>query len=270
MKLSYIITTYNRPHLLEGATACILREKVEDSELIIVDDCSAEPVSMPASALQAFGARSQLIRNPVNLGVIGARNAGIAAATGEYIIFLDDDDTSEPHRSRDLLDAIWLQGTDFAAAHAYIRSGASVRVVPEASHGQLNPLKLLLNPPHINAVIWRRDFLLETNGMDNRVPYFGEHVTLMLGLMRGKTGYLSEKIVATFGYLEDGLTEAAQGQKKLHQDLQGYFRLLTEASEDPGLTRTFVRIQEMLETGAVTTYDDFLAKLYRLLGNNGA
>lgn len=266
MKLSYIITSYNRPQLLENAVACIVAEKVDESELILVDDCSEMPVTIPEIGRRAFPKAHTLIRNTNNLGVIGARNAGISAACGEYLLFLDDDDSSFPNRSRDLLDAIEWHATDFAAARALIRSSGDKRCVPTAQQTLLTPLLLLLNPPHINSVIWRRDFLLETAGMDNRVPYFGEHVTLMLGLMRGKTGFLSEKTVATFGYLEDGLTEKSHREDRLNHDLRAYFHLLAEASVEPGLTEIFFRIIKMLETEKTPTYDLFLEKMKKLPG----
>lgn len=264
MKLSYIITSYNRPGLLENAVACIVAEKIEDSELVVVDDCSDLPVVMPGIVRDAFPNTHQLIRNPKNRGVIGARNAGVAAARGEFVLFLDDDDRSAPNRSRDLLDAISTQGTDFVAAHAVMHTRTGARIVPVATGGALTPMILLLNPPHIDAVIWRRNFLLETRGLDGRIPYFGEHVTLMLGLMRGKTGYLSEKTVAHFGYLEGGLTENVRRQNRLKQDLQAYFQLLTEASADPTLTTAFLRVSEMLKTTEIASYDDFLERLYGL------
>ena len=114
--ISYIITTYNRPHsLLLQAMQSIVAERVEGkSELIVVDDCSPIAAVLDTFIVAAFDGQVQLIRNASNQGVIKSRNIGLMAAQYTYILFLDDDDVAYPNRSRDLLDSI--EGT----THAFV------------------------------------------------------------------------------------------------------------------------------------------------------
>jgi glycosyltransferase involved in cell wall biosynthesis len=73
--------------MLRRAVSSVCTQSLPDFELIVVDDGSVEPCGgLPCDP------RIRIIRNPSSLGVAQARNAGIQAAKGRYISFLDDDD----------------------------------------------------------------------------------------------------------------------------------------------------------------------------------
>lgn len=265
MTLSYIITTFNRPALLEQAVAFVAAERFVDSELILVDDSSQPAAEMPALAEKVFPGACRLIRNKRNLGVIGARNAGIAAAKGEFILFLDDDDESLPNRSRDLLKDIETSDFDFVAARSFMGKGQEENLTPPSGGFELSPLTLLTNPPHIDAVIWRRESLLASNGLDNRIPYLGEHVTMVLWLLKGRKGLLSDAVVARFGYREEGLTLAAQENGSLRQHLLDFYTTLLWQSPDPKFRSFCSQVRGMLEQHAIPTFDDYLQRLRNLV-----
>jgi len=87
--VSVVIPCYNQAHFLPEAIASVHAQQSDgllDCELIVVDDGSADDTSRIASGL---GAR--VIRQ-VNRGLSAARNAGLAAARGDLIVFLDADD----------------------------------------------------------------------------------------------------------------------------------------------------------------------------------
>src|SRR3990167_951301 len=85
--VSIIITTFNRPKLLERALKSALNQTYKDYEVIVVDDCSDIPV-------EANGVR--IIRHEVNKGLSATRNTGIKAAKGKYVVCLDDDNELYP------------------------------------------------------------------------------------------------------------------------------------------------------------------------------
>jgi glycosyltransferase involved in cell wall biosynthesis len=91
-KFTVIIPTYGRSVLLAEAVASVLAQSFTDFECIVVDDASPEPARLPDDA------RLRLIVRERNGGPPAARNTGIAAATGEYVAFLDDDDVWCPER----------------------------------------------------------------------------------------------------------------------------------------------------------------------------
>jgi len=264
MKLSYIITTYNRPQLLENAVGFIARERCDDSELIIVDDNSQSAVLMPQLVITAFPEAHRLIRNPTNLGVIGARNAGFSAAKGEYIIFLDDDDESLPNRTQDLLSKIENTAFDFVAGCSYMQTGEKEVVVPIKSGFMLSPEKLLLYPSHINAVIWRRESF-KIGGLDNRVPYLGEHISMLLCLMQGGTAWLTTEVVARFRYIPAGLTKQVQEQNFLKAHLTAMYQILQEESETPVFRQLCDRVLTMLQRETILEFDAYLEKLLPII-----
>jgi glycosyltransferase involved in cell wall biosynthesis len=89
---SVIIPTFNRQSLLARAVASVLCQTFSDFELLIVDDGSAAG-SVRLEEANSLDPRVRIIRLAANQGVSAARNAGIQSANGEFIAFLDDDDT---------------------------------------------------------------------------------------------------------------------------------------------------------------------------------
>lgn len=99
--ISVIIAAYNRPDYLRAAITSVLQQTFEPLEIIVTDDCS--PTDLGA-VIHAFDKPIQHRRMPRNGGANRARNAGVHAATGRYIAFLDDDDIWRPHKLERQLD----------------------------------------------------------------------------------------------------------------------------------------------------------------------
>jgi glycosyltransferase involved in cell wall biosynthesis len=90
-KVSVIIPTHNRPHLLPRAVESALKGG-SDVEVIVVDDASTDQTAEVCRALEGI----RYIRVEHNQGVAGARNVGILASSADYVAFLDDDDLRLP------------------------------------------------------------------------------------------------------------------------------------------------------------------------------
>jgi len=96
MNLSAILPTYNRRALISRAVESVLAHTVPVNEIIAVDDGSTDGT---AEAVQSqFGPRVMVLWQP-NAEVSEARNHGIHAARGEWIAFLDSDDSWLPSNS---------------------------------------------------------------------------------------------------------------------------------------------------------------------------
>src|SRR3990167_10733998 len=101
MVASIIITTKDRPELLKRALKSALNQTCHNGlycEFIVVDDHSDIPVEVPEGV--------KLIRHEINKGLSAARNTGIKAAKGEYIVCLDDDNELMPTFLEKTLQAI--------------------------------------------------------------------------------------------------------------------------------------------------------------------
>ncbi|MGH9900816.1 MAG: glycosyltransferase family 2 protein [Pyrinomonadaceae bacterium] len=90
-KVSVVIATHNRPHLLPGAVESARRAGT-DVEVVVVDDASTDETAGICRELPGI----RYVRVARNRGVACARNLGIVASGGEYIGFLDDDDLRLP------------------------------------------------------------------------------------------------------------------------------------------------------------------------------
>ena len=94
--VSVIVPTHNRVSLLSLTLLSVLRQEGISLEVVVVDDGSTDDVR---SAVEQLGdARIRLLRHETRLGVSAARNVGVAAATGTWIAFLDDDDLWAPDK----------------------------------------------------------------------------------------------------------------------------------------------------------------------------
>ena len=85
-RFSVIIPTYGRPQYLGEAIDSALAQTVEDLEVVVVDDAGPEEPEGPGDP------RVRVLRRDANGGPAAARNTGIEAARGQYLVFCDDDD----------------------------------------------------------------------------------------------------------------------------------------------------------------------------------
>jgi hypothetical protein len=92
--VSVIIPSYQSGHLVDDALASVFAQTYPSAltEIIVVDDGSTDDT---ARRLAAYGDRIRIVRK-TNGGLVSACNAGLAAAGGELITFLDADDRYEP------------------------------------------------------------------------------------------------------------------------------------------------------------------------------
>ena len=96
-RVSVILPAYNRADLVGRAIDSVLAQTWQDLELIVVDDCSTDDTR---AALERYRdtPRVRLVFSDTNRGGSGARNLGIAHATGALIAFQDSDDIWLPHK----------------------------------------------------------------------------------------------------------------------------------------------------------------------------
>lgn len=91
--VSIIMPCYNDGAYIEEAVASVRAQTYENIELIIIDDGSDDPKTL--EILQKMCAEGVTVLHTDHLRPAGARNAGIAAAKGTYILPVDSDDTIE-------------------------------------------------------------------------------------------------------------------------------------------------------------------------------
>lgn len=90
-RFSIIIPVYNRNELVKRAVNSLLMQKYQSFEIILVDDGSTDNSGEVCDEFAQNNDNVKVIHT-VNQGLASARNTGIKNATGEYLLFCDDDD----------------------------------------------------------------------------------------------------------------------------------------------------------------------------------
>ena len=111
--ISVIVPVYNAEPYLERCVDSIIRQTYRNLEIILVDDGSADESPEICERYAKTDHRIKVIHQ-ANSGAAGARNAGLRAASGDYIGFVDSDDKIRPDMYRSLLASCLEDHADFA------------------------------------------------------------------------------------------------------------------------------------------------------------
>ena len=119
-RVSAIVPCYNAAEFVEDAVARLLAQQAIALEVIVVDDGSADETAALASALAAQHPEVTFVALPENQGVAAAREAAVAAATAEYVWFVDADDEWPSDAAATLLAAAETWEADIVCAAATV------------------------------------------------------------------------------------------------------------------------------------------------------
>ena len=168
--LSIIIPTYNRPQFLPRAVESALQQTVEEVEVIVVDDGSEEPVTLPEHS------QLKVIRLSQNSGNAVARNVGLKAAKGQYVTYLDDDDQLLPNMAQVSLDALKnttlpqpvaaLSGLEVIKPDGELIDRRLPPTLPLGSHFFLEDIEPEKSYFSKQTLVVERELLLEIGGYD--------------------------------------------------------------------------------------------------------
>lgn len=119
MKLSVVVPTWNRAHLVCDAIDSALNQRPGGVEVIVVDDVSTDNTA--AVLGDRYGGSIRLLRRGERGGAGAARNAGVALASGEFVAFLDSDD-------------VWLPGKFDAELRVFERFPGAEAVLSDSQN----------------------------------------------------------------------------------------------------------------------------------------
>jgi glycosyltransferase involved in cell wall biosynthesis len=184
-RVTVVIPTYNRAHLLVEAIDSVLRQSYRDLEVVVCDDGSTDDT---AARVQAFGAPVRYL-GQAHTGCPGSpRNRGIDAARGELIAFLDDDDlwdTEKLARQIELMDRQRLNLVYTNRRLLFSDGSPSESVVSPAPASPDRLLDLVLQGhfPSVCTLLVHRTLLQQADGFDETLVT-GEDLDLWLRLAR--------------------------------------------------------------------------------------
>ncbi|CAN5705038.1 glycosyltransferase [soil metagenome] len=172
--LTVIIPTYNRPELLQRSVRSALVQAADmpegSLEIIVVDDGSSVPPSLPAHA------SLRLIQLPENRGGAAARNEGAKVAQGRYITYLDDDDQLLPGMAAAALKALRettlpqpvavLAGIEVVSSAGQIINTRLPPTLPKGSYFSLEAIQPGESFLTKQTLVVEREVLLSIGGFD--------------------------------------------------------------------------------------------------------
>ncbi|MBR2958425.1 MAG: glycosyltransferase [Bacteroidales bacterium] len=164
MKISIVIPIYNVEQYLEQCLSSIQAQKYDDLEVICVNDGSTDDSRKILTEWATHFPQMRIIDRE-NGGLSAARNTGLKAAKGDYIVFIDSDDWVEPTMLSRISEEV--KGEDMICfACRKSDYGATDALVPEQSDGWTYYNQHALEHRIIPFVcVWqryyRREFLIE-------------------------------------------------------------------------------------------------------------
>ena len=223
IKISVIIPVYNAEKYLARCLKSVINQTFKDIEIICINDVSSDNSAEILNAYAKIDERIRVINNPQNMGAALSRNAGIDAAKGEYIYFIDADDYIDEKYLAGMFSVIEREKCDivFNAAVLSESSGNSTPYkhpsMPEVDFGGRyfdNITTIHDLPCFIWARIYRKSFLDKHNlrlinvhcddvvfntvtnlYCDKTFAYYGEkyHYTVINNGMTGNVETLNRK-----------------------------------------------------------------------------
>lgn len=195
--ISVVIPAYNRSHCIQRAVDSVLSQRRPAFELVVVDDGSSDDLS---GALAPQAARIRIIRHAENLGAAAARNTGIDEARGEFVAFLDSDDSWKPEKLQRQIEFMQHRGLDLCCTGFDLVEPGQIALQPA-----WRPYPEIM---HVNQFVWgcytcpgstfiaRRSLLRSCGGYDTRFARL-EDWDLMLRLCEASPkgiGFLTESL----------------------------------------------------------------------------
>jgi len=127
--LSVIVPVFNKADYFDMCVESILMQTFKDFELILVNDGSTDESGMKCESYRDRYPGIKVIHQE-NMGVSAARNAGINISTGEFLGFVDGDDTIEPDMYEILIHNALSNGSDVSVCSMNkVRPGKNKRTV---------------------------------------------------------------------------------------------------------------------------------------------
>ncbi|MEW2509332.1 CDP-glycerol glycerophosphotransferase family protein [Streptomyces sp. NPDC046870] len=121
-RFSVIVPCFKVQGFLRECLDSVLGQSFGDFELIAVDDCSPDGCGAILDEYADRDPRVRVLHLPENVGLGRARNAGMPHATGDYLLFLDSDDTLTPGALRAVADRLTEAGDPDVLVFDYART----------------------------------------------------------------------------------------------------------------------------------------------------
>lgn len=215
MQFSLIIPIYNVEQYLKACLDTVVAQSYSDFEVICINDGSTDGSK---SILDEYAAKYSNISiiNQENKGLSAARNAGIRAAKGDYIFFLDSDDWIEPDTLKILADK--QNGEDLLCFNGrrYFEDGTTetpdIGIVEDRLTGweYYNKYALVSRKFHFVCTVlrlYRREYLLKNNLLFEEGIYHEDNLFTPIACYYAKSVKVIPDILYVYRIREGSITQ---------------------------------------------------------------
>ncbi len=162
--VSVLMTSYNREKYIAEAIESVLASTYTNFELIIVDDCSTDITVSIAKSFEEKDRRIKVHVNKENLQQFQNRNKSATLANGEFIFYVDSDDTVLPNGIERLVDVMKSFPESSFGMYWYEPESTEALEIQskQVIHDHFFKTPILINGP--GGTILKRSFFLNING----------------------------------------------------------------------------------------------------------
>lgn len=200
--ISVIVAVYNVKEYLENCIESIIKQTYNNIEIILIDDGSYDGSEKICDRYADIDSRIKVIHQQ-NQGFVRTRKAGLKIATGDYIIFVDGDDSVKFDLCEHMLMYILENDADVVHSNYYINGKCKVEYIRDNMVMEFNRLTreekeeiliknvLNCNENHITPSIWSKIFKAELirkcyENVDDNCSYGEDIVALFHVIMKAK------------------------------------------------------------------------------------
>ncbi|NMG46097.1 glycosyltransferase [Aromatoleum toluvorans] len=167
--VSVVIPSFNRGHAIGACIASVLAQTLENFEVVVVDDASTDDTRERVAAID--DPRVRYFAHDRNLGGAAARNTGVRIARGDFIAFLDSDDSWSPRKLERQIALLGERGPEYGVAYTWFigcdRDGHEVSRSDHSLDGDVADALLVANyVGTFSSIVVRRDVFERVGGLD--------------------------------------------------------------------------------------------------------
>ena len=236
--VSTIIPTYNRGEAMLRAIESVLEQTWRPLELVIVDDGSTDDTPQVLERMKALAEQHDVTFQSLrqeNAGAPAARNTGMAAAKGDYLAHLDDDDRWYPDKLEKQMHELLKTGADLCSCFVVRNSAKGTSERMPKNHksllGQGSAADTISGraSAHINSLLHTRRAIEQYGDFEARLRNCFDHEFMTRIALQVKCCQVPE-ILATYDCRVDSLTRSNSWEKQLRKN--NYRVMLVEIMRD--------------------------------------
>lgn len=232
---SVIIPLFNKENFIEKTLDSVLKQKFNDFEIIIVDDCSTD--NSLDKTINFSDSRIRIIKNKKNQGLSAARNIGIKNSISEYITFIDADDLWKPNFLNEIVELINLfpQAKIFGTNYEEITSdGRQINIIINKTL-QKKEKSLILDffslniaqPIYCYTTVAFHKSVFENAGYFDETITFAEDIDFNIRVNLNNTLAYSNKVCASYLLSSENQITSSRISTKVLPNLDKYQQLCT-------------------------------------------